>query len=377
MEYMKIISVLMVIGMVLAGPAPKGHCFSIKGPEKTLEAPVYRIRGADYLPLPLVCDAYGLKWEWDPASMTAALSKGSASMRLRVGEYKIAVNGILNVQERPVVLHKGAVCVPSDFLKLVFDRLFAAGRRDFIADAGLVKTPPQSSPPQFHKIKKIIIDAGHGGYDPGAISRDGVKEKFITLDIARRVKDELERKNIEVVMTRHADEFVSLQRRVDAANRSGADLFVSIHANASRTPRLKGFEVYYLSEAVDDNARAQASAENRFTNFDGASAYTNSDTLNTILWDLELTENRRQAIELSNSILDNIDVRKRGIRNARFFVLKGTRMPAVLVEVGYISNKDECLRLCESNYRARISDRVARGIIEYKRMFESTGGFIN
>ncbi|MDD5449980.1 MAG: N-acetylmuramoyl-L-alanine amidase, partial [Candidatus Omnitrophica bacterium] len=217
------------------------------------------------------------------------------------------------------------------------------------------------------------LDAGHGGYDPGAIGRDGIKEKYIVLDITRRVKRLLEDEGIEVILTRDSDNFVTLSRRSEIANRSGADLFISIHANASKTKRLKGFEIYYLSEALDDTARATHAAKNG--SIEAQKGRPSSFVVNTILWDLELTEDRRNAIELGNSILDTMDVAKRDIKSARFIVLKGSRMPAILIEGGYISNKEECAELGSEEYRAKIADEIATGILRYKRKYESSGGF--
>jgi len=372
MRLYKLFILLAVILCLGAGVSP-GHCFPIRGPEKTLESPAYKIRGTDYLPLVLICDAYGIDWKWDAASMMVDLKRGSSTIRLRVGEYKVYANGALSLQERPVILHKGAVCIPSDFLRTVFNDMFSAPSPAPAAQATIDTTALQQ--PFYYKIKKIVIDAGHGGYDPGAIGRDGIKEKYIVLDIVKRIEDQLEAQGIKVVLTRDEDKFIPLWSRVDIANRSGADLFVSIHANASRTRRLKGFEVYYLSEAIDDNAQAAAAAEKASLDIKESSIYRHTDTLDTVLWDLELTEARREAIQLGNCILDNIDVGKRDIKSARFFVLKGVRMPAVLVEVGYITNADECSKLGWKEYRTEIADKVTRGILEYKRKFESTGGF--
>jgi len=355
---------------------PDGHCFSIQGPEKTLEAPAYRIRGTEYLPLTLVCDAYGVDWKWDSLSMAVDLSKNGAAMRVRVNDYRVYANGSVSVHEKPVIMHKGAVCIPIELLRTVFNSLFL-GNTTAMPGAYTGTISVKKPVVSHYKIKKIVLDAGHGGYDPGAIGRDGVREKYITLDITKKVAGLLEKEGIAITLTRKDDTFVPLWRRVDIANKSGADLFVSIHANASVSRRLKGFEVYYLSEELDDSARAAGVAKERAMKFDNNSIYRYTATLNEILWDLELTENRRNGIELGNQVLDKIDVSKRDIKSARFFVLKGAQMPAVLVEVGYISNKDECSRLSSKEYRSDIADRVVRGTLDYKREFEETDGFSN
>jgi N-acetylmuramoyl-L-alanine amidase len=356
--------------------AVQGHCFSIQGPEKTMEAPAYRIRGTEYLPLTLICDAYGIDWRWDSSSMSVDLNKGRTGIKMRVDEYRVCIDDAVNIQEKPVVMHKGAVCVPVEFLRTIFNRFYPGAPAALPVEAGR-SAPPPSPAVSHYKIKKIVLDPGHGGYDPGAIGRDGIKEKYITLDIAKKVANLLEEEGITIVMTRDDDTFIPLWKRVDIANRSNAGLFVSIHANASVARRLKGFEVYHLSEDLDDSARAAAVAGEHAMKFGSDSIYRYTDTLNEILWDLELTENRRSAIALGNDVLDNIDVSKRDIKNARFFVLKGTRMPAILVEVGYISNSEECARLGSGEYRSQIAGKIARGIIGFRKSFEETDGFSN
>lgn len=372
-----IISILVIVAL---STASAGFCFSIKSPEKTLEVPAYRIRGTEYLPLTLICDAYGIKWKWDATSMTVDLNKDNTLLRLRVGEYKLYANGTINIQEKPVVMYKGAVCIPADFLRTVFNKLFlAAERKELTVAAGYKASEAQVAAPQvaapYYTIKKIVLDPGHGGHDPGAIGRDGIKEKYIALDIAKKVKAALVSEGLDVIMTRYDDRFVPLWKRVEVGNLRGVDLFVSIHANASRRRGLKGFEVYYLSEDIDDYARAKAAAKEKILEIDKNFVYRHSDLLDTILWDLELSENRRNSVELGNSILNNIDTAKRGIKCARFFVLKGVRVPAVLVEVGYISNRDECAKLGWGEYRSDIARRIAAGIMDYKRRFEETDGF--
>lgn len=360
--------------VILCANSP-AHGFMIKGTEKTVEAPAYKIKGAEYLPLTLVCDAYGISPQWDPVSKIVELKKGPTKARFRVGEYRIYANGVISVEEKPVIFHKGAVCIPKDFLKTVFTKFILPTAPLLSLDKARPELSKAAAPISYHKINRIILDAGHGGYDPGAIGRDGIKEKYITLDIVNKIKNILEENGINVTLTRRDDTFIPLWRRADIANRADADLFVSIHANASRTRRLKGFEVYYLSEAIDDNARARAASEDGKINLEKDSIYGHTKELDAVLWDLKLTEDRRSSIGLGNCILDEIDSHKRAIKSARFYVLKGSRMPSVLVEVGYITNKDECIKLGWREYRAEVAKRIAKGILEFKKRFESSGGF--
>lgn len=363
--------------IILSNIAASAYGFVIKGADKELVSPSYRIRGTEYLPLTLICDAYGIDWKWDPISRTVELNRGNTNLRLRVNEYKVYANGVINVQEKPVVFYNGAVCVPSNFLKTIFNRLFLAKPTVPVSQTVQPELVPQVPFIPYYRIKRIVIDAGHGGYDPGAIGRDGIKEKYIVLDIARKIKELLENEGIEVILTRHDDIFVPLWERVEVANRENADLFISIHANASRARRLKGFEVYYISEAIDDDAKAKALAEDIVPRFDKEAGYEHSQILDAILWDLELTENRKNSIELANCILEEIGIGKRRLKNAKFYVLKGVRVPAVLVEVGYITNMDECSKLGWKEYRTQTAEKIARGILEYKKRFEASDGFTN
>jgi len=349
--------------------------FTVKGTAKTLNVPAYKVRGTRYLPLMLVCDAYGIDWTWDPVLKAANLKNGKREVKLIVGEYRVYTNGVINVQERPVVFHKGAVCIPSSFLKTVFNKFFSAIATQSLPVTIKEKKVWQPSVASSYGIKKIVLDAGHGGRDPGAIGRDGIKERYIVLDITKKVKRLLEDEGIEVILTRYNNTFIPLERRSDIANQEDADLFISIHANASRSRWLRGFEVYYLSEAIDDNQRASRAAKNATLQVNKNSIYNRTKSLDTLLWDLELTEDRRSSIELAKCILDKVDSRRQRLKGARFHVLKGARMPSVLVEVGYISNRDECAKLGWRQHRTKVARQITEGVLEYKRKFENSRGF--
>jgi N-acetylmuramoyl-L-alanine amidase len=339
--------------LVFLNSAAPAFAFMIRGPQGTVDAPEYDIRGTGYIPLISVCSAYGARWDWDPVAKIVNISSGGSSLRFRVGEYRVYANGAISTQERPVAFWDGIVCVPENFLKTVFSKFFAPG-----LETG--EAPPRHL--GYYRIRRVALDAGHGGKDPGAIGRDGIKERYITLDIAKKVGDILEAEGIQVTLTRSSDKFLELQQRVDTAHEAEVDLFVSIHANASVARRLKGAEVYYLSEAVNDSERAEKFSED-------------PGDLEAILTDLELTEYRRDSVELAGCIINRMGGRLRGIKNARFYVLKEVRMPAVLVEVGYISNSGECSKLGWSEYRGKVAAQIAEGIMDYKNRFEATNGF--
>jgi N-acetylmuramoyl-L-alanine amidase len=218
-----------------------------------------------------------------------------------------------------------------------------------------------------YNIKKVVIDAGHGGKDPGAIGRSGLKEKDVNLDIARRLKDILQDEGIRVILTRDRDTFVSLRQRVDIANHSDADFFVSIHSNANYSSRLKGFEVYYLSKQADNIKRAQIAARDSIAPFRDMAMDSSSQELKVILWDMIYTENMAESVRLAKDIYsvsaDGLNTDSRRLKSASFYVLRNTQMPALLIEVGYISNPYEEKKLGNAYYRQNIAEVLAKAIL--------------
>jgi N-acetylmuramoyl-L-alanine amidase len=218
------------------------------------------------------------------------------------------------------------------------------------------------------KIRKVVIDAGHGGHDTGAIGPTGLKEKDVTLAIAKRVKKRLEEKipGIEVILTRDDDRFLELAERTAIANGTGADLFISIHANANPSRKIHGVETYYLNITSDRYAIRLAQRENAETQGD----VTISD-LEFILADLAMKSNVDDSIRLGRHVQgslvgrlrqDHKDVQDLGLKHALFFVLLGSRMPAILVETSFISNRTEEKRLGSVDYQEAVADGVVKGV---------------
>ena len=212
-------------------------------------------------------------------------------------------------------------------------------------------------------IRTVVVDAGHGGKDPGA-SSFGLQEKHLTLDIAQHLKAELQRDGLEVVMTRETDRFLALGDRPDVANRLGAGLFVSLHVNANRDRRVSGAEVYYPRDSVvSSTAYWPPSVKSSEVN-------TSSWAIRHILWDLVLGRTRVHASHLASDVCGALqeDLRVRcQVKPAKFVVLREAQMPAVLVEVGYVSNRDESGQLNRTAYRRAAARAVAKGIVAYIR----------
>ena len=191
------------------------------------------------------------------------------------------------------------------------------------AAPAVASTPPL--PPIPRGATVVVIDPGHGGRDPGAVGIGGMQEKQINTTISNRVQQQLQAAGITVLMTRSSDVFVELDARAQFANRAGADLFVSIHANAisMSRPEVNGLETYYFSSG------------------------------------------ERLARSIHTAVLRNVNMRDRGVRQARFYVLRNTTMPSVLVETGFVTGAEDAARFRDPAAVNRIADGIARGILDY------------
>ena len=196
-------------------------------PQKEL-LPTYHLNGTTYLSLISLCDAKGVSWDYDITTRRVALNRDTHKLNLMVGDRLVLADGVARNLNHPVDIYQGAVVVPSRFKEDIFDAIFKE-----------IPASPATQPAL--RIKKVVIDAGHGGTDPGATGRTGTKEKYITLDLAKRLSSLLADDGIEIIMTRSSDKFIPLEQRAEIANDSGAELFISIHANANRVKSMNGF----------------------------------------------------------------------------------------------------------------------------------------
>ncbi len=312
------------------------------------------------MPLLSICEARDINWDYDIFTRKITLTRQLQKINLMVGSSKLMVNGSLQDIRYPVDIYRGAVVVPYRFKRRIIDSLFKLYLPEERPDLTYIR-----------RIKKIIIDPGHGGKDPGAIGRSGLREKDVNLDITRRLKQLLVQQGIEVIMTRNYDKTLSLASRSRLANSKDADLFVSIHANSNRVRSLSGFEVYYLSSKIDDSLRALTTAKKVDLDLENATFLEKTLILKATLWDLIYTRNRAESIELAQYICkavnNNLHIKTYRIKGAPFYVLKNTRTPAILIEVGYISNPYEEKKLSNRFYRQQIAEAIALGINNYSR----------
>ncbi|MBI4376195.1 MAG: N-acetylmuramoyl-L-alanine amidase [Elusimicrobia bacterium] len=230
---------------------------------------------------------------------------------------------------------------------------------------------PASSPVAARVARRIMIDPGHGGNDPGAIGPRGSYEKDVNLAFAQELAELLrQEKAFEVKLTREDDTFIPLAERSQMANEFGADLFISLHCNASKGGRDSGFEVYFLSEkASDPEAEQLAAFENSVLELEGKTVPDISAEL--ILGELTKTENINAASELAGLMVrqlgQRVDIPNRGVRQAAFYVLRGTHAPAVLVETAYITHHRDEARLGSRRFRRKLTDGIYAGILDFAK----------
>lgn len=320
---------------------------------------VYCINGTEYIALIKFCEQKDLTWEYDPFTRRITLGDSAHKVNMRIGESLATVDGDSRSMEDPVISDRGRVLIPDSFRRETLDVLFTRKISRLQKRSRLAKIG----------VNKIVIDPGHGGKDPGAIGRSGLKEKDVNLDISKKLAALLRSEGVEVVMTRNSDVFVSLSGRAKIANRERPDLFISVHANANHSRRVQGFEVYCItSTPAKDSKRVRASASSLPPDID-KSSIVNSSNLRRVLWDMVHTSNRADSVELSDLVCESMgrasSIKISGTKYANFYVLKKTQMPAILVEAGYLSNRQEEQFLKTSQYRQQVAGAIVQGIKQY------------
>ncbi len=234
--------------------------------------------------------------------------------------------------------------------------------------------------PKDRSVKVIVLDPGHGGNDPGAVGKTKkLKEKDVNLDVCLKLKALLEADknlNLKVLITRSDDRFITLKNRTAFANDNDADIFVSIHTNASNGRAAKGVETFYLSTAQTSDARAVEAMENNVVEeFEGGkSAVEKYSDINFILSDLVQTEHlehsNNMALLIQQNLVAGTRSMDRGVKQANFYVLRGAFMPAVLIELGFITNADEEALLATDLYRERLARTIYEGLKRFKYRYD-------
>ena len=238
------------------------------------------------------------------------------------------------------------------------------------ADQGPLHVPQHQ---ENQGIRLIVVDAGHGGKDPGAVGPNKVLEKNVTLEMAKHLAEQLRKElKCEVLLTRSDDLYLKLRDRTSYANKVGADLFISLHANASNSRKVYGLETYFLNLAKNNQAAAVAAREN-------GTSLEEVGHLEAILFDLmanaKINESSRLASEVQQAMVKGLkphysDIKDLGVRQGPFHVLLGATMPSVLVETAFISNRREEKRLNSSVYQKRVASSIVSGVKRYAATLE-------
>ncbi|MCK4802357.1 N-acetylmuramoyl-L-alanine amidase, partial [bacterium] len=359
------------------------------------------IAGMGYLKINDAAEIFDGKVDFDPVKNKASLELSQGMVEFFIDSPEVIIDNIKRKMKKETKIIEGRVWIPLEVVvtKAFGEVLGGQVSWDYASKTlstveklpgALVKEEVEEVPPpepeitapvapvteaKRPRIRTIVIDPGHGGKDPGAIGRRGTKEKDVVLKIAHKLAKDLH-KNLKtrVILTRYHDIFLPLAERTAIANREKADLFISIHCNASLKSRTKGFEIYFLSDkASDEEAQAVANMENAVMALEERTEERNE--LSSILWSLAMNEFMNESSEICSLISSEVDnhirgMDNRGVKQAGFTVLRGAKMPAILVEVGFISNRSEERKLKSSKFQKNLVESVCVGVEKYKEWVE-------
>lgn len=327
----------------------------------------------------LVMDFREVQWgEVDPNSLNAS-DRISA---VRMGAYRPGWSRLVADLAEPMSVQTAELATdPSDGAATITVRLQKTDQADFDLTAGAPRDPRwdlpapalvDTMPPRDPNRVRIVLDPGHGGIDPGA-ERDGITEANLMLTFGRELQDVLRRAGgFDVILTRDGDYFVSLEARVAAARDAGADLFISLHADALAEGEARGAAVYVLSDDASDAASAAlAERHNRDDLLAGLDLSQSDDRVANVLMSLARLDNAPRSEALAKHILEGIRnavgrVHKRPLRSAGFSVLKAADIPSVLLEVGFLSTEEDLKNLSDPIWRQGMAAGIRDGIIAWR-----------
>lgn len=370
---------------LLAGtgwPRPTAESLIIVRGGATRSVPVERHRGYPAAPAVALSEALGYRWT------DGAMQMEGERIRFAEGSPFFALGSDVFQMPNPTYRWRAQLMIPVSWALDWLPRAQALRWRNL--DGRLVERPAAAvSTPERGRPWLVVIDPGHGGDDPGTVGVLGTKEKEVTLAIGRRLAQRLARdSDVQVILTRDRDTLIALADRPRFAQLGGdaatADLFLSIHGNSMpRKPNsTHGFETYFLALARTDEALRVALRENASLRFEADRPIEDLDPLVAMLSDnlskANLRESRRFATHINQSMGAALPAPDRGVRQGPFQVLVGATMPAVLVEVGYLSNRSEEKLLRSPSYQAKIADALADAVVNYlaeygRRIWSSYG----
>lgn len=353
--------------------------------------PLIKIEGRNYVPLHSIIEEFNFENSFDVTFQKGRLYYKSHYVVYKTGYSILIVDNRIVSLEDPVIRWRGGIYIPVEGALIIVNSIFSGMNAEISASRLIIdrKSPVQPDKPgperdkvlpsgEKERIGFIILDPGHGGKDPGAIGRGGLQEKGLTLQISKRVERMLKSrlKDIKIKATRNKDVFIELAERTEIANRElkkGINgLFVSIHVNASISSKISGFETYFLSQnPTNEEARKTAALENNVVILErGTDTKKKYDDVDLVEALMMTTQIQRESALLAESIQKNLeknikDFRSRGVQRADFFVLRGALMPAVLVEVGFITNPREASFLKRADYQEKIAKGICDGIADF------------
>src|SRR5438477_2523881 len=297
---------------------------------------IIKVSGHDYLSVDNISKFYGLAAEVVPVGGKTQLETVSSPLEFVRGSREVMINGARGWLCFPVVEHDGRFLVSRTDLAKTIEPLLRPQR---VPNAG--------------KVETIVLDPGHGGHDKGALSRYG-SEKDFALDVARTLRPLLQAKGLRVIMTREGDYFVPLEVRAQIANAARNSIFVSIHFNATNDdPNATGFEIFsFTPQGAPSTSDSTMAASFRNTQ-PGSSVDAQSLALSACVY---------------HSLLGHIPEYDRGIKRARFAVLRLTKVPAVLIEGGFLTEQGQCRLIAQKEWRAKLAHAISVGIESYRAL---------
>ncbi len=305
--------------------------------------------------------------------LIVSIKNNQKTMRLRVGSSFFVLNGEIIKIPLKILLSEGKIYLPPDLVESIFMHLIPYEVFYQYRDTKLyleVKTKDVSV--SFLPVKAVVIDAGHGGKDPGTSSKKGISEKDIALSVANQLHKRIQKEYPEMVVyrTRSQDKFIPLEERSILANRLLKDvkevIFISLHCNSSLSEKANGYEIYFLSQSpTTEHARELAIQENKILNSNFAQPIPKIQS--GMMSSLVQRRSRKFASRLDMEFERGIGrlIPSRGIKKADFSVLRGSLMPAVLIEMGYLSHPKEAVFLESKKVQARIVKSILQGIKDY------------
>ncbi len=356
---------------------------------------IIRVDGGDYLPVDEVITRHGLEHSFDMIAQKGKLYRKNHYAVYGVGLSVTLVDGALYKSTGAVRRMGGRVLLPLDAGEHIL-RKFNPGAR-LIRREGTValeKVTDENAVPEGKtemyragakdRISFIVVDAGHGGKDPGAVGKGGLREKDITLKVARYLVKKIRARlpEVRVYVTRGNDRFIELARRTEIANRllkkNENGIFLSVHVNSSLSGRISGYETYFLSQnPTNEEARNTAALENNVVILEDKSKNKKGhDDVDYIEAMMITTQIQKESSALAGSIQEGMARKNRvfssrGVKKADFFVLRGVLMPAVLVEIGYISNKKESRYLKKDSHREMVAEGISQGVELFIKKYNS------